>query len=149
MAINLEQLDKKLDQNFKRIDDRFDQLTEIMMAGFEQFDKRFQQVDAHFEKIDQKLSEHDAKFDRLFFEIKEVKIKLDQLSKRTDEDDKALFNDIDKLKKRVLFLEKEVLRLSATKQLTIWANFVKLSSSKDHWLPKRHKSRVGIQSVQS
>jgi len=100
------------DQKFDKIDQKFDQLTEVMLDGFDKINQRFEQVDQRFDKIDCKLVEHDAKFDRLFIELADVKYRLDQIDKRTKEDDTALYHDVDLLKKKVIFLEKELKRLS-------------------------------------
>lgn len=100
------------DKRFDQINKRFEQVDK----RFEQIDKRFEQIDQRFERLEkQNAADHAslraemrAGFERVGTEIAEVKDRLNRLDKRTDQDDSALFSDIDKLRVKVAKLEKEV-----------------------------------------
>lgn len=49
----------------QNLDTRFDALTTVMTAGFEQVERRFEQVDRRFEQVDQRFDRVERRLDRI------------------------------------------------------------------------------------
>ncbi|MCW2825754.1 MAG: hypothetical protein JWQ91_2671 [Aeromicrobium sp.] len=49
----------------QNLDVRFDALTAVMTAGFEQVDARFEQVDRRFEQVDRRFDQVERRLDRI------------------------------------------------------------------------------------
>ena len=49
----------------QNLDARFEALTAVMTAGFEQVDRRFEQVDKRFEQVDKRFEKTNDKIDAL------------------------------------------------------------------------------------
>lgn len=65
-------------------------------------------MNERFDKVDAILLNHSTRLDRIERDLAEVKNKLYRLDVRTDQDDNAIFSDIDKLRVKIARLEKEV-----------------------------------------
>jgi len=119
--------DKPITEGF--FTDYMDDFAASVARGFsgmqEYTDKRFEQVDKRFDRIEhQDAADHasiraeiKSGLEKIECEIVEIKDKLNCLDKRTDQDDSALFSDIDKLRDKIARLEKEVkiLKLNQSK----------------------------------
>jgi len=96
-----------------------DELTRMVAKGFadtqQYMDKRFDAIDVRFDRIEAESKMQGGRLDRIERELSEIKQKLDRIDKRTNEDDLAMFSDIDWLRKKVLHLEKEI-KILKTKQ---------------------------------
>jgi tetrahydromethanopterin S-methyltransferase subunit G len=75
----------------QNLDTRFDALTAVMTAGFQQVDRRFEQVDRRFEQVDARFEQVDARFDR-------VEHRLDRIEGRVD----ALDRDVTAITRRLM-----------------------------------------------
>lgn len=102
---------------FKKYMDDFAAMIAREFSGMQNsMDKRFEQVDKRFDLLEhQNAADHasirakmKSGFERIEREIAEVKDQLNRLDRRTDQDDNALFSDINKLRIKVARLEKEV-----------------------------------------
>lgn len=101
------------------IDKRFNKIDNTISSHGDRLDRIELTLSDHGSKLDRiehTLSDHSAKLDQIENEIAEVKFQLNTLDKRTDQDDSALFSDIDKLRSKVAKLEKEVKFLKLKQQ---------------------------------
>ncbi|MFA7253752.1 MAG: hypothetical protein WC107_04300 [Patescibacteria group bacterium] len=100
-----------MDKRFDQVDKRFEQVDQ----RFKQVDKRFEQVDQRFDQVDKRFDSMDFKIGLMQTDIKEIRaeivklnLRLDIIEKRTFEDTDLTLREIEKVKKRVLLLEKIV-----------------------------------------
>lgn len=106
-SISLAKQFDSIDRKFEKIDQRFEQIDK----RFEQIDKRFEQIDKRFEKIEKRLDAAEYRLSVIEKDIADIKDRLKRLDRRTDEDDMALFSDIEKTNKKLSTLEKRVILL--------------------------------------
>ncbi|HPA25506.1 MAG TPA: hypothetical protein PLK76_01970 [bacterium] len=113
-----------------------EQLAKIIKKGFDEVDARFDAVDKKFDAVDKKIDHKffifkkemeemmDNKLDRIWSELNSLRKqlerleeKVDKLSERETEDIQPVYFDLEKLKKKVAFLEAEIKILKTDQQL--------------------------------
>ncbi len=57
---------ERMEQGFKRMDERFADLVHQIDKRFEQVDKRFEQVDKRFEQVDKRFEDFQHRFNMMF-----------------------------------------------------------------------------------
>ena len=59
--------DERLDELSRRMDAGFKEVKEELREGFARIDKRFEQVDKRFEQVDKRFEQVDKRFERLYY----------------------------------------------------------------------------------
>ncbi|OGF20823.1 hypothetical protein A2316_01815 [Candidatus Falkowbacteria bacterium RIFOXYB2_FULL_38_15] len=119
--IKLKNVDQEIKQEFEKMDERFDVLTQIIKSGFDSIDERFnvvdqrfEAVDKRFEKIENRLDSIESRLVEIQRDIQSLRHQLEGLEKRTKEDTDALANDVVEFCKRLDVLEKQAKQLQAS-----------------------------------
>jgi len=114
--ITINELARMVAKGFLDMQHHFDQRLSKIEKRLDKIEERLDKIEVRLNRVEMRLNIVEQRLDRLERELEEINLKLDRLDKRTNEDDQALFSDIDWLRKRVLRLERDVKVLKA-KQL--------------------------------
>lgn len=72
----------------QELNNRFDQIIDLLERRFEHVDKRFEQIDRRFEQIDRR-------FEEVYERFREIEKRLDEVEKRLDEVEKRLDDNVE------------------------------------------------------
>jgi len=96
------------DQKFDELDEKF-VAKEYFDQRFGEFNEKFDKIDQKFIDLDQKISELPSKQDYNVLKsvVDNINEKITRFDKRSDEDVRAAYKDIEGLKNRVAVLEEK------------------------------------------
>ena len=90
-------LAKTMDERFRQVDERFEQIDQRFKQideRFEQIDQRFKQIDERFEQIDQRFKQIDERFEQIDRRFEQVDERFEQIDRRFEQVDER-FEQID------------------------------------------------------
>lgn len=106
MALEKEDLKQIREIVTEVVDKKIDSFAIVVAKSFVKVDERFDQIDKRFERVEYKIGLLQTDVKAIQREIDDIKNKLAAIEKRTFQDTDLSLKELEKIKKRVTYLEK-------------------------------------------